>query len=60
MKIGDKVQFIPKHRDSQAKKYAVTGTVVWIHPQGRFALAEYQVMTPIGLSPVLRECIQLR
>ena len=60
MKNGDKVQFITKLRDGQEKKYAVTGQISWIHPKKRYALVEYQVMTPIGLSPVLRECLQIR
>ena len=58
MKIGDRVTFLPKQRDS--KKDAVTGKIVWIHPKKRFALVEYQTMTPIGISPVLRECLQIR
>lgn len=55
MKKGDKFTFKPKYKEKP-----VTGEIIWIHPKMRFALLEFQVMTPIGISPPLRECFQIR
>ncbi len=39
MKIGTKVTFFPKFKGTETR--AVTGTVIWEHPRGRFVLVEY-------------------
>lgn len=54
MKIGDPISFRPKYKDD-----IVHGRIAWIHPLGRFVLVEYQVMTFFGISPVMRECLQI-
>lgn len=54
MKVGDSISFRPKYKDD-----IVHGRIVWIHPRGRFVLVEYQVMSFFGLSPVMRECLQI-
>jgi len=38
MKIGTKVTFFPKFKGTETR--AVTGTVIWEHPRGRFVLVE--------------------
>lgn len=37
----------------------VTGTVLWVHPRGRYALVGYRLPTPMGMSPLLYECLQI-
>lgn len=50
--IGYKVRFIPIHRYAQlTKRDYVDGKIIWVHPKGRFVMAEY--------GAGLRECLPL-
>ena len=53
MNIGDQVKFRPKY-----KATPVCGRIIWIHPQQRFVLVEFRVLSFFGMSPALRECLQ--
>ena len=60
MKIGEKVSLRPQ----TFGKGAMEGTVTYIHPQGRFAMVEFQVRVKApwwaeARPAVLRECVQL-
>ena len=55
MKISTKVTFFPKFKGTETR--AVTGTVIWEHPRGRFVLVEYNPKSPFGQHKI-RECLQ--
>lgn len=58
--LGKSVRFRPGHW-KEPQRGAVTGTVVWVHPQGRFALVERPLPPKLwGGASVLRECVMLR
>lgn len=56
MQVGDKIKFKPfvlrYAKDTKLQTPDVTGTVVWIHPEGRFAVVERQTVFY-----AYRECI---
>lgn len=46
MQVGDKIAFIPfvlrYSKDSELKAPSVAAPVIWVHPEGRFAVVERQ------------------
>lgn len=65
IQIGDKVTFVPAGFNGETKAVdpitgktlprKVTARVVWIHPEGRFYLTEYECF-----GHTLRECFKMR
>ena len=57
MKVGDVIKFRPfalrYAKDAELNAPFMPGTVVWVHPQGRFYLADFPL--PCG---IIRECFK--
>lgn len=53
MKIGEKHRVTPLlgHNDKSIYNVPMVGTIIWIHPKGRFALLEFECLNGKG-----REC----
>lgn len=55
MKIGDKHRVTPLMGHTEKSIYAVPmlGTIIWIHPKGRFVVLEFECLNGKG-----RECFR--
>lgn len=53
--IGRKISFKPAYMDVGTK----TGTIVWVHPRGRFVVVEYECPPSLWRekSAKIRECL---
>lgn len=59
--IGRKIKFVPAYREplnGQCTK-PVTGTIIWVHPKGRFVVVEYECSPHLWRehSEKIRECL---
>lgn len=68
LKLGDRVQVVPETIfGAEMKRLPRTGTVIYIHPQGRFCVLEFEpqvrggiLSDPYQRRATLRECFLLR